>query len=255
VTPKPTFLRTEDHASVAVISFARPEKRNALTPDMLFALDTLLHETIASSRAIVLAGDGSVFCGGFDLKLCHQERGTLASLLVGLSRVIQTLRSSNKPVVIAAHGAAIAGGCALLGGADVVITDRLASLGYPVVTLGVSPAVSAPFLMQRVGIGSSRLMLLGAELITGEEARRIGLADICCDIREDVLPRALRLASVLASKPVDAFAATKTLLREIEDLSGALWSTQALNASLHLADKEEQRERLALMLEKPGDPT
>jgi len=253
VTPKQTYLRTEDHAGVGVILLARSEKRNALTPDMLFALDTLLREKIASSQAIVLAGDGSVFCGGFDLKLCHEERGTLASLLVGLARVIQTLRSSDKPVVIAAHGAAIAGGCALLGGADVVITDRVASLGYPVVTLGVSPAVSAPFLLQRVGAGNSRMMLLGAELITGEDARRIGLADICCDIREDVLPRAMRLASVLAAKPTAAFAATKTLLREIEDLSGGLWAKEALNASLRLADNDEQRERLARMWEKPRD--
>ncbi|MBX9735933.1 MAG: enoyl-CoA hydratase/isomerase family protein [Phycisphaerales bacterium] len=253
MTRTPTFLRTEDHNGVAVVVLSRADKRNALTPDMIFGLDTLLKETIAASRAVVLAGDGNVFCGGFDLKLCHTDQGTLESLLIGLARVIETLRASDKPVVIAAHGAAIAGGCALLGGADVVVTDRVASLGYPVVTLGISPAVSAPYLAQRVGNGAARELLLGAGLITGEEARRIGLADVCCDIREDVVPRSLRIAGVLASKPVEAFAATKTLLREIEDLSGVLHRATALKTSLRLTDSDEQRTRLAAMWGVPAN--
>src|SRR5690606_9036453 len=86
---------------------------------------------LAGARALLLCGEGPVFCAGFDLDTCRGEGGdeALRRLLRGLSGAIAGLRAQERPVVVAAHGAAIAGGCALLGGADVVVADAGAKLG------------------------------------------------------------------------------------------------------------------------------
>lgn len=245
--PAAPLVRTETHQGVAAVLLARPEKRNAMTPAMLDQLFDHLRLAIDTADALVLSGDGAVFCGGFDLKLCHTNPGTLTLLLQRLHDIIVLMRSSEKPVLVAAQGAAIAGACALLGGADIAITNRDAALGYPVVPLGISPAISAPFLAQRVTFGQARLRLLDPGLIDGVEASRINLVDICCDIREDVMPRAMRLARQLANKPPHAFANTKQLIREIENTQGAQFAVPALQASLSLTESPEQQSRLAAM--------
>src|SRR5690606_29099547 len=116
---------------------------------------------LGRARTLLLCGEGRVFCAGFDLDACRGEGGddALRRLLRGLSAAIAGLRAQERPVVVAAHGAAIAGGCALLGSADVVVADAGAKLGYPVARLGISPAVSAPFLAPAVGAGAGRRLL------------------------------------------------------------------------------------------------
>lgn len=228
----------------------RPEKRNALTPTMLAALENEARQidNDPTVRAVVLRGEGRVFCAGFDLSLCAEDSAPLAEMLRGLSAVVRTLRRLSKPVVAAAHGAALAGGCALLGGADFVVTDQRAKIGYPVVTLGISPAVSAPTLRLAAGERAARERLLDPGLISGTEARRIGLADLCVDLPEDVIPRAQHHASMLAEKPPHAVAATKRWLNEIEGSLGDDGFDTALAASLGIVGNDEERTRLAALL-------
>ena len=163
-------------------------------------------------------------------------------LLTQLSRTILELSNRDHPVVIAAKGGAIAGAAALLGAADVVVGDRLGQYGYPVVKLGISPAVSFPFLRNLVSDGRARERLLDTATIGGEEAHRIGLIHKLCDIPEDVGPTAMRICKGLAAKPRHAFAATKRLLRELGGAEAAAHA--ARDVSLTTADSAECRERL-----------
>ncbi len=243
------LIRTERYDAIAVVVLSRPEKRNALTPAMIDELLAALPDP-HSIDGLVLAGDGPVFCGGLDLKLCLETPGTLDALLRGLSRVMLELDARDHPVVIAAKGAAIAGGAAILGAADIVIGDRLGQYGYPVTRLGISPAVSAPFLRQLVGDGHCRERLLDPTTVSGEEAHRIGLIHELCDIPEDCGPRAVRACKALAAKPRQAFAATKRLLRELSGASSR--AAEALNASLATAETAECRERLAALFGSTG---
>lgn len=234
---------------VVEIIFDRPEKRNALTPAML---ESLLEHVRAldsdpSCRAILLAGEGSTFCAGFDLSLCKENSDALAAMLRGLAEAIRALRETNKPVVIAAQGAAIAGGCALLAAADLVVTHQSAKLGYPVVRLGISPAVNAPALCAAVGPRAARLRLLDPEVFTGLDALHIGLAHLCVDLPEDTIPRAQIVAAQLAAKPPAALAATKSWLREVEQTLRGDHAQQALDASLALVGSTEERERLTAL--------
>ncbi|PHQ82228.1 MAG: hypothetical protein COB69_02425 [Phycisphaera sp.] len=235
---------TADSHNIGIIAFDRPGKRNALTPEMLDRLVDLAPQAAGDHDAIVLTGEGRVFCAGFDLALCQTtpDGDIMRKLLTGLSNSCRTLRNINKPVVIAAHGAAIAGGCALLGGADIVVSNTAAKLGYPVTKIGVSPAVSAPFLGVSISRGACREKLLLPELFSGKHAHRIGLVHELTQEPEDVIERALSIAANLASKPHAAYAATKQWISKLEGSEQQNHAKLGLETSLALTGgPEEQR--------------
>lgn len=237
--------RPRDGLSEIVLN--RPDKRNAMTPEMLDQLLACVSEldADAGTRAVVLRGEGRSFCSGFDLSLCKVNSDALHELLVGLSHAVRSLRRLRVPVIVAAHDIAVAGGCALLGAADLVVTNRHAKLGYPVVKLGLSPAVNAPSLLNLMTEKHVRSRLLDHELMSGEEAKRIGLATILVDLIEDVIPRSQVEAMKLADKPPFAIAATKKWLNEIDGSLDDARFDAALKASLSLVGSEEERRLLS----------
>ena len=237
---------------VAEIVLDRPDKRNALTPAMLEEVTSLAGEISADDaiRAVVLRGEGPVFCAGFDLELCRDDETALPALLRGLSAAIRALRRCRHPVVVAAHGAAVAGGCALLGGGDVVISHRSAKLGYPVLRLGISPAVNAPSLRPALTGAELRRRLLVPDLFSGEVARRIGLVHKLVDGPEDTIARAQVDAGRLAEKPPEAVRTTKRWLNELDGSLDDRAFEEALAASLDLAGSDEQQARLDAALKR-----
>jgi enoyl-CoA hydratase/carnithine racemase len=239
------LILSSREGAVAVLSLNRPEVRNALTPEMFLDLERGMDETLADGavRALVITGEGRAFCGGFDLRRCLDDPRVLGVLLRALHGLVERLLNIDLPVVMAAHGAAIAGGCALLGGADVVVSDESARLGYPVTPLGISPAVSAPYLRQGLHDGGARARLLDPALVSGREAARIGLVHECVAGAELVRPRALAIAAELTGK--GAIGPTKRWLRDLEGrrTPGTL-RQRGLDASLGLIGSEEERRRL-----------
>jgi methylglutaconyl-CoA hydratase len=245
-------LRSTPTHGVVQLTLNRPERRNALTPKMLDELLASINavttgaDTSAAPRVLLLAGAGASFCAGFDLALMRDDDDALRAMLRSLSACVRALRRLPIPVVVGAHGAAVAGGCALLSGADVVVTDRNAKLGYPVLRLGVSPAVNAPGLLPMLGPGGARARFLDTALIHGSEAVRVGLAHECVDDATLVLPRAIELAVALAAKPSHALAATKALLNELDsasldDIGRDDAFERGLNVSLGLVGGDESR--------------
>lgn len=244
------MIRVERDGDVGLLLLDRAGQRNALTPEMLAELPSRARELARECRCVMLAGEGRVFCAGFDLKLCAADPSgeTMRALLTGLGESVRTLRELDAPVVVAAHGAAIAGGAALLGGADVVVADRGARVGYPVVRIGVSPAVSAAFLIRSVFGGGVRERLLDPELVSGERAWETGLVHEIVENRGDVRGRALEIARALAGKPGRAAVATRAWLNEIESgMLGVAAPERGLAASLAIVGNEDERARLAEM--------
>lgn len=252
------MIRVERHLDqrgpFGEIVVARADKRNALSVRMLEEMARGIADLAADDRlgALVVRGDGRFFCAGFDLPACLDDPEQLRGMLRGLSSVVRGLRRFPRPVVLAVQGGAVAGGCALLGGADVVVVDRSAKLGYPVLKLGISPAVTAPML--RLLGRACRERLFDPELIGAEEAVRIGLAHIQVDLPDDVVPRAQTEAMKFAVKPAAAVARTRAWLNEIEGSLGDAEFDRALEVSLSLVGSPEERGLLAAVLGKPrGD--
>ncbi len=233
--------------SICSIILDRPEQRNALTPEMLSQIPGFIASAQADgARVVVLQGSGPVFCAGFDLKKCVGDSSAMEALLARLAAAIQSMNTCTVPVIVACHGAAIAGGCALLGGADIVVADQDAKLGYPVVRLGVSPAVSAPYLRQAIGNGAARHRLLDTELMTGCRAQELGLVHELVPERQDVLPTAMSIAAALVTKPPRALTETKAWLSQIAGPSCSE-SDRARDVSLSLVGSPEEQERLRVL--------
>lgn len=236
---------THDDGPVRLVIMNRPDRKNAQTPTLLTALLVEVERCGRDGKALVVAGEGDAFCAGFDMKLVHEQPQVLADLLRGLSSVIRAMRRMDGPVVVAGHGAAIAGGCALLGGGDIAVTDQAARLGYPVVKLGVSPAVNGPSLANNMGTGRARERTLDPGLIDGREALRTGLVQVCCDIKEDVIPTAVKWAKRMAAFDREAWVATKRHLNELDGSASDDRFENALAASLGLVGSKDQIDRVA----------
>ncbi len=240
------MIQVEYQDQIAIVSLNRPDKHNALVPAMLEQLDRALKDCAHKACAVVLVGEGKSFCAGFDLKMCADDPGgeTMRSLLCGLSTVVRTMRAMEIPVVLGVHGAAVAGGCALLGGADIVVAHAQAKLGYPVVKIGVSPAVSAAFMMASIAAGPVRTRLLDTELISGHDALHIGLVHEIVEQHADLRKRTTEVAQMLTRKPGSGIQATKAWLNEITQ-SMTNNAQRGLEASLALTGLPEEQERLA----------
>lgn len=242
-------LRMERDERVARLILDEPARRNALDEALLGSLSQAIDLVRLQPEidVLVLGGTGSAFCAGFDLARCADDPIAVKPLLRGLSECVRAMRGLDIPVVARVQGAALAGGCALLTGCDFVVVARNAQLGYPTHRIGISPAVSIPSLMSRMG-PAARAMLVANDLVDGDAAHRLGLATHCVDA--DQLDAAVdALAASLCAKGPVAMRATKRWIREIEERgAGDLGRTpprdeaamgRARDASLELAAGEE----------------
>jgi enoyl-CoA hydratase/carnithine racemase len=212
----PVRFDLDDH--VATITLNDPARRNAMTVAMFDGLDEALGRSREdeSVRAVLLQGEGSVFCAGFDLGAAADDPALLATYIERLSHLVRTLRRQPAPVVAAVQGAAIAGGCAACSACDFVVASRTARFGYPVHPIGVSPALTIPTLQQKLAPGGARAVLMGGELLDAPRAHRLGLVSRLSESDETVRPDAMTLARDLAAKPPHALRVTKAWLNELD---------------------------------------
>jgi methylglutaconyl-CoA hydratase len=205
-------------SSVAEVVLNDPGHRNAVGEAMFDALEAALERLAGADdvHVVILRGNGPAFCAGFDLTAAVERPELLESFILRLSRLGRTLRRLPPVVVASVHGAAIAGGCAILSACDFVVTAPDAKIGYPVHRLGISPAVSAPTLIPAIGAGAARALQLSGELIDGRRAHEIGLATHLAASAETVLDDARALARTLAGHGPRALRATKAWLNELD---------------------------------------
>jgi methylglutaconyl-CoA hydratase len=226
---------------VLQITLHDPEKRNALGIAMFNGIDEGLLQVTNRTGCVLLSGEGNAFCSGFDMKACTNDLSILSTYITRLSILIRSLRRLPVPVVCAAHGTAIAGGCAILTGCDFVVGSINGMYGYPVHRIGISPAVTIPTLFQKLGHGRARALVMSGELINGTDAFSIGLLSHLEESDEKVVPRAIELAESLAQKPPQAMQATKQWLNELDgSLDDALFELPANDSSSLIGDETQE---------------
>jgi methylglutaconyl-CoA hydratase len=231
----------QDDDGVLRVTLQDAKKRNALGVEMFDAIDGALQSLDGQTRCVLLAGEGPVFCAGFDMKACVDNIEVLEIYILRLSKLIRTLRRVSVPVVVAAHGAAIAGGCAVLTGCDFVVGSKEAKYGYPVHQIGISPAVTIPTLFQKVGEGRARSLSLSGEIIYGSDAYAMGLLSHLEETDTQAIAIASALAMELSKKPPIALQATKRWLNELDgSLDDERFDLPAIQSSSSLGEETKR---------------
>jgi enoyl-CoA hydratase/carnithine racemase len=178
------ILLREDVAGVAVLTLNRPQTRNALSEAMLEALGDALtaiaHDN--SVRAVVLAANGPAYSAGHDLKELSRHRSEpdggrayFKHVMTMCSTMMQQIVTLPQPVIAAVQATATAAGCQLVASCDLAIASRAAKFATPGVHLGLFCSTPMVALSRNVSRKHAMEMLLSGDMISAEEAARIGL--------------------------------------------------------------------------------
>jgi len=218
-------VRTTVEDGVLRIRLMRPEKKNSLTMAMYAALgDALVRaETDPSVRAVLFEAEGDTFSAGNDLgDFAAVASGKLFREAMTTSSFLDALARGRKPYVAAVQGLAVGIGVTMLLHCDLVFVAENAKLSTPFVNLGLVPeAASSVLLPARIGYARAYAMFALGEPIDGRTAASIGLANAALPANE-VGPKALAAAKLLASKPLGALQAMKQLMRDGEAIAAVM---------------------------------
>jgi enoyl-CoA hydratase/carnithine racemase len=206
--PTSLILLREDKGGIAVLTLNRPQARNSLSEALLEALSdafsAIAHDRTV--RAVVLAANGPAFSAGHDLKELNARRSdenrgrAYYKHIMGLcSRLMQQIVNLPQPVIAAVHATATAAGCQLVASCDLAVASQAAKFATPGVNIGLFCSTPMVALSRNVSRKHAMQMLLTGDLISAEDAARIGL------VNEVVLPSeeraaALKLAQKIAGK-------------------------------------------------------
>jgi methylglutaconyl-CoA hydratase len=224
---------------LAVVTLNRPDKRNAISYELIDDILGALQE-VERSRAqiLILTGAGKAFCSGMDLDNLRSitgrtEEQSLADSAT-MARLFRTLYEFPKVTIAAVNGAAVAGGCGLATLCDFTLASPEAKFGYTEVRIGFVPAIVSTFLLRQVGEKHARDLLLTGRIIGAEEAFRIGLVNEVVAL-EKLLERARDLATGLLGNSPASLLATKRLLTR--------YATETLDGEITAAVEENARIR------------
>lgn len=251
--PYSTLTLSHD-GPLAIITLNRPEKRNAISyeliDDMLRALDEAEQ---SPAQVLILTGSGKAFCSGMDLDNLRsitgrtpEENQADSSKMADLFR---TLYEFPKVTIAAVNGPAIAGGCGLATLCDFTLASTEAKLGYTEVRIGFLPAIVSTFLLRQVGEKQARDLLLTGRIISAEEALDFGLVNKVI-APERLQERAHELAASLLQNSPASLLATKRLLRSFSSAELSRQITAAVEENARIRSTEDFHEGVTSFLEK-----
>lgn len=239
---------------ISRITLARPEKRNAISTQMIEELLRALDEVARrGARVLILAAEGKAFCAGMDLeglqKIAKQSPGENQEDSQRMANLFRRIYALPCPSIAVVTGAAIAGGCGIATLADFTLAVPEAKFGYTEVKIGFAPALVSVFLRRMIGAKHARELLLTGKIIDAAEAYRIGLiSEVVPAEKLDARVKELT-ESLLAASPM-SIAQTKRLLQEIADKELMEELQLAVRTNSDIRSTEDFREGVASFLEK-----
>jgi methylglutaconyl-CoA hydratase len=247
-----TILVTENEG-VRTITLNRPERRNAMTPEMQLELITAMEEASAGSRVVVFKGAGDAFCSGLDLSVLQSLNDKSAAAhradAERIAKLFRTLYELPLPTIAAVHGAAIAGGTGLATICDFTLAVPTARFGYTEARIGFVPALVSAFLALQIGDKRARDLLLTSRFFDAAEAYRLGLVNEVV-APEELDDRVHALAQLLIANSPDSLTGTKRLMAAQNKpwLDAAI--ALGMEANAHARETADFKEGIAAFLEK-----
>ena len=235
---------------VTVVTLNRPDRRNALTLELLTQLRDAIK--VASDqpqeRVIILRGAGAAFCTGLDLKEAADQTKAHATAEM-VADTLMTISQTHLITIAAVHGAAVAGGAGIMSACDFVVAAQKTKIGYPEVRRGLVAGLVMTFLRRQIGERNMRELLLTSELIDAARAKEMGLVNRVVP-QEYLMMEALKFAeSVLQGAP-GALTQTKRLIEEFWWRSVKQDIDVALKYHMQARESAEAREEIAAFNEK-----
>ena len=245
-------LHESDH--IALLTLNRPEKRNAISYELMADLQQALDRVRDSaSQVLIVTGAGKAFCSGMDLESLKSLIGRTHEQNVEdsrtMARLFRSIYDFPKPTIAAVNGAAIAGGTGIATICDFTLAVPEAKFGYTEVRIGFVPAIVSNFLLGQVGEKHARDLLLTGRIFSAEEALHLGLVNEIV-APDNLLRRAHQLAHELMENSAASLRATKQLLSQNvnEELDRRIEASIEENARIR--QTQDFREGITAFLEK-----
>lgn len=254
-------LHTHTDSGIHTILLNRPEKRNALTPQLITDLTQALEAAAASPgcRVVIISGAGSAFCAGLDLehlRAMSEASGsdprfaeTFQTEAETIANLLHTIYCFPRPTIAAVNGPAVAGGMGIATLCDFTLAVPEAKFGYTEVRIGFIPAIVSAYLRAQIGDKHARDLLLTGRLISAEEARILGLVTRIIP-EPELMHEARTLAHLLLRNSPSALEATKRLLTRFAERTLADDIEAAIRANVQARANGDFREGVRAFLEK-----
>src|SRR6266568_3366406 len=240
--------------NLATLSLNRPEKRNAISTQMMAELQTALDQIEKShARVVIVTGAGKAFCAGMDLDLlsaiAKQSPAENQEDSRRIAKMFRRIWSYPRPLIAAVNGAAFAGGCGIATLCDFTLAVPEAKFGYTEVKIGFLPAIVSVFLTRQIGEKRARDLLLTGRIIEAEEAKEFGLVSEIVPA-ERLMERAHELANLLIAASPNSLARAKRLLVSSAEASVDHDLERAILENARIRCTPDFKEGLASFLEK-----
>ena len=210
----PAVLHTRDERGVHNLVLNRPATFNALSEEMLAALQAALDAVAldASARIVVLSAQGKAFCAGHNLKemRAQPELAYYQKLFAQCTRMMLSIQNLPVPVIAKVQGLATAAGCQLVAQSDLAVAASQATFGVNGIDVGLFCATPSVPLVRNMPAKQAMEMLLTGEFITADEAKARGLVNRVVPL--DALDAEVeKMVQAVLSKPREAVAMGKAL--------------------------------------------
>jgi methylglutaconyl-CoA hydratase len=245
----PVVLIEKQTPQITVLTLNRPERRNALTIELMSDLATAIENAAAdpAQRIVILRGAGKAFCTGLDLQAAMEnDPQTTAE---NVARLLLAVAETRLVTIATVHGAAVAGGAGLMSACDFVIAAERTRIGYPEVRRGLVASLVMTFVRRQLRERDLRELMLASELFDAERAREIGLVNRVVPAADLESETQKIVASVLQGAP-GALTNSKRLVEQ-------LWSTtvrqdieRTLQHHMNARESEEAIEGITAFNEK-----
>jgi methylglutaconyl-CoA hydratase len=249
-----TNLKVENNSGIATLTLNRPEKRNALSFELVDELLAALKEIERSSaQVVILTGAGKAFCSGMDLDVLksvlgktHEENIKDSEHMAALFRGVYDFPL---PTIAAVNGAAIAGGTGIATMCDFTLATPNSKFGYTEVRIGFVPAIVSSILVWQVGHKVARDLLLSGRTFDADDAYRFGLVNEVVE-PDRLMQRAQELATEIAQNSPSSVRATKKLINGFISSQLDKQIKEAVQDNARIRATEDFREGITSFLEK-----
>jgi enoyl-CoA hydratase/carnithine racemase len=240
------LLLRSDSDGIARLTLNRPRQYNALSAELMGALQAALDDIAADNciRVVIVEGAGRGFCAGHDLKELRGRSGDkvfFQAIFKQCSRLMTTITTLPQPVIAKVHGIATAAGCQLVATCDLAVADAAAQFGTPGVNIGLFCSTPMVALSRAVPRKQAMEMLLTGDTVDAAEALRLGLINHAVPA-EALEEETLALARKVAGKSPHVLKIGKeAFYRQIEYglVEAYAYASQVMTTNMLARDAEE----------------